>query len=183
MKKGFWNYLEKWRGLFPRRRVLRWRGGWLQNGYCRDCRYCCGPQDSSEPFPMALLPRQLHEGMEEDFYMLDGHTAYIDGRGCKACTRTGCGLPREQRPVACGLFPFVLANGSLYAYKTCPAVLLTTPAELALLGLEAARWLAAFNLEDLRRLSLDIATPVLAEKYISLSIQVFDSEGVNLQLR
>ena len=183
MGKKFWDYLEKWRGLFPRRKVLRWRNGWLQNGYCRDCCYCCGPQDSNEPFPMALLPRQLHAQIEEDFFMLDEHTAYMDDRGCKACTSTGCGLRREQRPVACGLFPFVLANGSLYAYKTCPAVLLTPPAKLALLGLEAARWLAALSIDDLRRISLDIAAPVLAEKYFSLSIQIFDHEGVNLQLR
>ena len=77
----------------------------------------------------------------------------------------------------------MLANGSLYVYKTCPAVLLTPPAELALLGLEAARWLVALSLEDLRRISLDLGAPVLAEKYISLSIQIFDHEGVNLQLR
>ncbi len=131
---------------------------------------------------MPLLSRQLHADMEKDFYMLDGHTAYMDGRGCKACTPHGCGLPRQQRPLACGLFPFVLANGRLYAYKTCPAVLLTPMAELALPGLEAARWLTGFSLEDLRRLSLDVAAPVLAEKYISLGIQIFDNDGVKLQL-
>ena len=132
---------------------------------------------------MALLPRQIHAGIEKDFYMLNADTAYMDGRGCKSCSARGCGLPREARPVACGLFPFALINGSLYAYKTCPAVLLTPPAKLALLGLEAARWLAALSIDDLRRISLDIAAPVLAEKYFSLSIQIFDHEGVNLHLR
>ena len=73
--KGFWHYLETWRELFPRKRALRWRGTWLQNGYCRDCRYCCGPQDSSVPFPMALLPSQIRPDLEKDFYLLDADTA------------------------------------------------------------------------------------------------------------
>lgn len=56
MSKGFWDYLSHWQKVFPRRRAVNWREGWLQNGYCRDCRYCCGPQDSNELFPMGLLP-------------------------------------------------------------------------------------------------------------------------------
>ncbi len=56
LHKGFRYYFECWRALFPCRRALRWRGTWLQNEYCRDCQCCCGPQDSNEPFPMALLP-------------------------------------------------------------------------------------------------------------------------------
>ena len=47
MSKGFWDYLSHWQKVFPRRRAVSWREGWLQNGYCRDCRYCCGPQDSN----------------------------------------------------------------------------------------------------------------------------------------
>lgn len=183
VEKKFWDYLEKWRGLFPRRRTLRWRDGWIQNGYCCDCRYCCGPQDSNEPYPMALLPRQIHAGIEKDFYMLNADTAYMDGRGCKSCSPTGCGLPRENRPVACGLFPFALINGSLYAYKTCPAILFTPLAQLAPLGREAARWLTGFSHDELRHLSLNVEPAVLAEKYISLGIQVFDDNGVNLRLR
>ncbi|MGE9984504.1 hypothetical protein [Desulfovibrio sp. SGI.169] len=181
-QKGFWHYLEFWRALFRRRRSLRWRGTWLQNGYCRDCRYCCGPQDSNEPFPMALLPAQLHSRLGDDFYLLNADTAYLDGRGCKASTSHGCRLELTQRPVACGLFPLVPANGGLYLYKTCPAVILTPLNELAALGLEAARRLTGFTLSDLRHISLDIPARTLAERYISLNISLFDANGVELRL-
>ena len=77
----------------------------------------------------------------------------------------------------------MLINGNLYVYKTCPAILFTPLAQLAPLGLEAARWLTSFSHEELRHLSLDMSPSVLAEKYISLGIQVFDENGVNLQLR
>lgn len=183
MHKGFWHYLEIWRQRFPRRRALRWRDGWLQNGYCCDCRYCCGPQDSNEPFPMALLPGQLRPNLTDDFYLLNKDTAYLDARGCKSCTERGCRLPREQRPVACGLFPLVLANGDLYAYKTCPAVIFTPLDRLADLGLVAAHWLAEFSLTDLRHISLEISAPALAERYLSLSIGVFDANGVRVRPR
>lgn len=183
MNKGFWHYLELWRERFPRRRPLHWRGDWLQNGYCRDCRYCCGPQDSNTPFPMALLPSQLHANLEDDFYLLNADTAYLDARGCKADTDHGCRLPHAQRPVACGLFPLVLANGSLYLYKTCPAVIFTPLERLAALGLEAGRWLTGFSLENLRHISLDMGEQTLAERYISLSIGIFDENGVRLDPR
>ena len=160
LQKGFWHYLELWRALFPRRRPLRWRGDWLQNGYCRDCRYCCGPQDSNAPFPMALLPGQLRPNLSDDFYR----------------------LMRAQRPVACGLFPLVPANGGLYLYKTCPAVIFTPLDRLADLGLEAARWLSGFNLADLRHISLELPLRTLADDYISLDITLFDENGVELRL-
>lgn len=181
LQKGFWHYLEFWRALFPRRRALRWRETWLQNGYCRDCRYCCGPQDSNEPFPMALLPGQIHPHLSDDFYLLNADTAYLDARGCKADTDHGCRLRLTQRPVACGLFPLVLVNGGLYLYKTCPAVIFTPLDRLVDLGLEAARWLTGFSLTDLLHISLDIPAQTLAERYISLNISLFDANGVELR--
>ena len=90
MSKGFWDYLAHWQKMFPRRRTVSWRDGWLQNGYCRDCRYCCGPQDSNEPFPMGLLPDQLRPGLANDFFLLTRDTAFMDGRGCRSCTSQGC---------------------------------------------------------------------------------------------
>ncbi|WP_300906847.1 hypothetical protein [uncultured Desulfovibrio sp.] len=182
LHKGFRYYFECWRALFPCRRALRWRGTWLQNEYCRDCQYCCGPQDSNEPFPMALLPAQIHPGLSDNFYMLNADTAYLDARGCKASTDHGCRLELAQRPVSCGLFPLVPANGGLYLYKICPAVLFTPLNELADLGLEAARWLTGFTLMDLRHISLDIPAQTLAERYISLNISLFDLNGVELRL-
>ncbi len=175
--KGFWHYLETWRGLFPRRRSVRWRGTWLQNGYCRDCRYCCGPQDSSVPFPMALLPSQIRPDLDKDFFLLDGDTAYIGAQGCKSDTARGCRLPLALRPVACGLCPLVLANGGLFLYKTCPAVLFTPLLRFADLGLEAAHFLRRFSLEELRHISLELPCETLSRDYIDLRISLFDAEG------
>ncbi len=177
METRFWDYLEQWRQRFPRRRELSWHDGWLQNGYCEDCCYCCGPQDSDEPFPMALLPGQLRPGMAEDFYLLNADTAYMDARGCRACTAHGCRLPRPQRPVACGLFPLVLNAGGMYVYKTCPAALFTPLSELADLGRQAARWLQGFPLKDLEHIALRLPATALAERYISLSLPVYAPEA------
>ncbi|MDR3358684.1 MAG: hypothetical protein LBN96_07550 [Desulfovibrio sp.] len=172
MRRDFQYYLELWRRTFPRRRKLLWRDTWLRNGYCRDCRYCCGPQDDPTPFPMALLPGQLRPGLDEDFYLLAGDTAYIADRGCKARGDGGCRLTREKRPVACSLFPLVLANGGLYLYKICPAVIFTPLAELSALGRDAAAWLAGFRPAELRHVSLDLPARTLAERYIYLDIAV-----------
>lgn len=175
--RGFWHYVDRWRELFPRKRGLRWRGNWLQNDYCRDCRYCCGPQDSAVPFPMALLPSQIHPGLEKDFYLLDADTAYIGAKGCKSDTPHGCRLPLEQRPVACGLFPLVLSNGGLYLYKTCPAVLFSPLIRFADLGLEAASFLRGFSLAELKHISLELPCEKLARDYIDLGISLFDADG------
>ncbi|SDF67681.1 hypothetical protein [Desulfovibrio legallii] len=177
MDTRFWAYLEEWRRRFPRRRKLAWREGWLENGYCADCCYCCGPQDSNEPFPMGLLPGQLRPGMAEDFYLLNADTAYMDARGCRACTAHGCRLPRPQRPVACGLFPLVLNAGGMYVYRTCPAVLFTPLNELAELGRQAARWLQGFPRRDLEHIALNLPEAVLAERYISLSLPVCPADA------
>ncbi|GFH62852.1 MAG: conserved hypothetical protein [Candidatus Desulfovibrio kirbyi] len=178
MSKGFWRYLALWRARFPRRRSLRWRGSWLQNDYCRDCRFCCGPQDSGDPFYMALLPEQIRPNLSEDFYLFDRATAFMDARGCKAATERGCRLERVRRPPACGIFPLVLANGCLYLYKICPAVLLTPIAAFAEIGLEAARRLAGLRVEDARHISLGLSVETLARSYISLDIRIFDEKGM-----
>lgn len=167
------HYLETWRARFPQPRVVCWQDDSLRNDYCPDCRYCCGPQDSNEPFPMALLPEQMRPDLGEDFYLLDAHTAFLDSRGCKACGAHGCRLPRARRPVACGLFPLVAANSGLYLYQTCPAVMLNPPALFADIALQAARRLAAIAPEDRRRLCLDLPAAVLARSYSDLHINLF----------
>ena len=46
------------------------------------------------------------------------------------------------------------------------------------LGLEAARRLSGFSLEDLRHISLELPLRTLAKHYISLNITLFDENGV-----
>lgn len=175
--RGFWHYLDTWRGRFGRRRSLRWRDSWLSNGYCRDCRYCCGPQDSATPFPMPLLPAQIRPHLDRDFYLLNPTTPYIGKQGCKSDTSHGCRLCAAEKPVACGLFPIVFANGALYLYQTCPAVLFTPLARWADFGLEAAHYLLGFSLEELHHLSLHLECETLARNYIDLHILLFDGNG------
>ncbi|MDR2744506.1 MAG: hypothetical protein LBB66_04835 [Desulfovibrio sp.] len=172
VQRDFQYYLNLWRRSFPRRRKLLWRDIWLLNGYCRDCRYCCGPQDNPEPFPMALLPRQVRPDLGEDFYLFADDMAYIADRGCKAHGGRGCRLARERRPVACCLFPLVLANGGLYLYKTCPAVIFTPLADLFDAGRSAATWLAGFSPAELSHISLSLPAQTLAKRYIYLDIAV-----------
>lgn len=170
----FQHYLHLWRTRFPRRRALKLKGLNLENAYCPDCRYCCGPQDSNTPYPMALLPEQLHPNLADDFHLLNKDTAYLDARGCKSLGPTGCRLPFERRPVSCGLFPLVPANGGLYLYKTCPAVFFAPLAQLGTLGVTAAQRLTArFSPQDLCHISLHLPEEVLAESYISLGIRLY----------
>lgn len=122
---------------------------------------------------MALLPGQISERTPADFYLLNKNTAYLGKEGCKSETSKGCRLPRELRPVACGLFPIVLANGRISLYKTCPAVIFNNLDELALLAEKAAQWLAGFSLDELRHISLDLSAEKLAADYIDLGIEVF----------
>ena len=174
MSKGFWEYLAHWQKMFPRRRTVSWRNGWLQNGYCRDCRYCCGPQDFDEPFPMGLLPDQLRPGLANDFFLLTKDTAFMDGRGCRSCTSQGCRLPRPDRPVACGLFPFVLTAGELYLYQIGPASMFTPLAHMAEMGREAAAWLAKFSQREQEHIALNLPADVLTDRYIKLHISVYN---------
>lgn len=169
-KADFAAYLAEWRRAFPRRRGLSWRGSWLANGYCRDCRHCCGPQDEDEPFPMRLLPSQVRPDLDRDFYLLDAGTACLDRRGCLSCTSTGCRLPRERRPVACGLFPFVPTADGMYLYLVCPASLLTPLERLESLGRAAARWFLTLDPSDRRRIALDLPPETLADRYVNLHI-------------
>ena len=122
MQKSSWHYWQQWRQRFPLQRDVHFDQGILSNDYCRDCRYCCGPQDCATPFPMKLLPSQQHDHLERDFFLLAPDTACLDDRGCKSCGPEGCLLPRQRRPVACSLFPLVLLDTGLYLYKICPAV-------------------------------------------------------------
>ncbi len=122
---------------------------------------------------MALLPGQISGRTPDDFYLLNKNTACLGKEGCKSETGKGCRLPRELRPVACGLFPIVLANGRLYLYKTCPAVVFNTLDELAMLAEKAAGWLANFPLDELRHISLNLSSEKLAADYIDLGIEVF----------
>ncbi len=164
--------LQRWRALFPRRRAVSWRGSWLYNGYCADCRLCCGPQEEAEPFPMKLLPHQLRPDLAKDFYLLDAETACLDRRGCRSCTERGCRLPRAQRPAACGLFPFVLNADALLLYLRCPATLFTPPARMEAVGRAAAQWLSGFSREDRTRIALSLPAAVLADRYMDLHIRV-----------
>ncbi len=122
---------------------------------------------------MALLPSQLHPGLEDDFYLLDPETACLDRRGCKALSPNGCRLPRASRPLACGLFPLVLANGSLYLYAICPAALHVPLMEWTGLAERACEWLSCLPADDLRRISLHISADTLADRYISMHIRLF----------
>jgi Fe-S-cluster containining protein len=121
---------------------------------------------------MALLPRQMRPGLEQDFYLLTDNVACLDGRGCKACGSRGCRLKRENRPVACGLFPLVLANRGLYLYKTCPSAIFVPLAEWTAIGSAAAHWLAGFSRMELSHIALTLPAWKLAKNYIALEIPV-----------
>lgn len=178
-ENGFWQYYGKWRGSFPEKREVIWRDNWLDNSYCGDCRYCCGPQGDDEPFPMALLPRQIRADLDKDFYLLDASTAYIGAEGCKSETPRGCRLTTTQKPVACGLFPIVLANGALYLYQRCPAAIFTPLVYFLEIAKKAAERLNDLTIDELRHLSLKLPLETLVEKYIDLHARVFDATGKN----
>lgn len=177
---GLWKRIERW-DLGKSASIL-WEKNWLKNGWCADCRYCCGPQGSDAPFPMALLPSQTGPDNERDFYMLAPGVAAIGAKGCKSDTDHGCRLPLEKKPVACGLFPLVLANGRLYLYQNCPASLAIPLYEFMAAAREAAKMLDQFSLKALRHLSIELTDKVLAEKYINMHVLLFDENGKRLEL-
>ncbi|MDR2574337.1 MAG: hypothetical protein LBC94_08385 [Desulfovibrio sp.] len=121
---------------------------------------------------MAILPSQMRPGLDEDFHLLAGDVACLDDRGCKACGHRGCRLTRSKRPVACELFPLVLANGGLYLYKTCPAAVFAPLADTIGIGHEAAAWLSGFSPAELRHIALNLPAQKLAERYVYLDIAV-----------
>lgn len=180
VKKGFWDYAGKWGAVFDGQRSVEWDGDWIKNGYCRDCRYCCGPQDSDHPFPMPLLAAQGREGLEQDFHLLDSLTPYLAAEGCRSLSRTGCRLSPGQKPLACGFFPVVLVNGALYLYQNCPSVLFSPLILFMELARKAASMLIELDIAELRRLSLWLTVDVLSRSYINLRIRLFDEHGKKL---
>lgn len=179
---GFWEYVEKWRKEFAHNYELNWEKYWIENGYCSKCRFCCGPQDSDVPFPMPLLPAQKRAGLEQDFQLLDSMTPYLAAEGCKSCGSKGCALTLSEKPLACGFFPIVLINGSLYLYKNCPAVIYTPLIRFLDLGLKVAEFLIDLDLADLKRLSLWLNCDVLSRFYIDLRIRIFKADTKELAL-
>ncbi len=131
---------------------------------------------------MALLPNQIDSETGNDFFMLNSNTAYLGSEGCKSLTSEGCRLPPEKRPVACGFFPIVLVNGSLYLYQTCPAAMFIPLHEFYKLGRKVAVYLDKFTLAELRHISINLSEETLSKKYIDLHIRIFDDSGKNIVL-
>ncbi len=160
----------RWAAIFPSPRDFRFEGGRVLNAYCPDCRLCCGPQEEKEPFPMALLDRQVSERTPNDFHLLDPRTACLDGRGCKSLGPSGCRLETELRPLACGIFPYVLAELRLYLYLPCPASLLLERERLRLVGDQVFAWLSALPRAELERISISRRPEDLRERYLDLGL-------------
>lgn len=166
-------YRARWARLFPEVRHVDFDGFVVTNDYCPDCRYCCGPQKESEPFPMALLDRQISGRTPDDFYLLDSHTACLDQRGCKALGPAGCRLERTLRPVACALFPFVLVNLRLYLYLICPASMFVDKAALLDMGGRVHVFLSSLDSADRARISISRRPEDLKAKYLDLGLPDF----------
>lgn len=176
-KDDFWNYLERWKEIFRDGRPLEWEGSWLDNAWCGECRFCCGPQGTDKPFPMPLLAEQMQPGYREHFYLLNDDTAYLAEKGCLAYSDAGCRLSRKERPVSCGLFPIVLANGRLYLYLSCPATLFVPLVRFYEIGRKAANMLLQFSFAELEHLSIDLPFETLSAKYVDLHLDIFNSKG------
>lgn len=170
MQKSSWHYWQQWRQRFSLQRDVHFDQGILSNDYCRDCRYCCGPQGCATPFPMKLLPSQQHDHLERDFFLLAPDTACLDDRGCKSCGPEGCLLPRQRRPVACSLFPLVLLDTGLYLYKICPAVFFLPLDRWLVMAREAVNWLVTLAPEDLKQLAIHIPEAIVRERFIDLEL-------------
>ena len=147
--------LGQGRGNAPARMAVHVRDGVLYNDFCRDCRFCCGPQPAADkPFPMKLLDSQLESMERSRFYWLNTHTACLDSRGCPSLGEGGCLLERADRPVACNIFPFVVINGRLFLYLHCPLSAALAPAQKKSLARALARRLRLMPAVDLSRISL-----------------------------
>ena len=173
MKKALLEQLREWSVQTFKTPYVRFEKHFLDNGFCGECRLCCGPQPGDEPYPMALLDSQLSTKTRETFYLLDAKTACLDERGCKALGATGCTLKREERPPACGLFPLVLMDGSLYLYRICPASLFIPMVTWLDLGQKALNWLASLPLTDQRRIAIHLPEHLLLERYSPLYLRLF----------
>ena len=174
----FWDSFNSWENFAPK--TIEWNNDWLKNGFCKECKLCCGPQGNDAPFPMALLPEQLTTDIEQKFYLLSPTVAYIGKEGCKSDSTSGCKLGIREKPVACNLFPVVIINGGLYLYQNCPAVLLLPLALFMNLGKKIANYLQKFTLDELMQLSINVDYKELAEKYIDLHIKIFNEQGKKL---
>lgn len=176
-KNGLWEHMAKWHQFINLPHEICWNKTWLENSWCKDCKYCCGPQGADAPFPMALLPCQVSPENMSNFYMLNENTAYIGSNGCKSNTEKGCRLDISQKPVACNLFPIVLINGRLYLYLKCPAVMAAPLLQFLEFAGKAASSLYNLALDDLKHISITLNADMLAAKYIDLHIQLFDEKG------
>ena len=171
-----WQIWQKFKWTNP---VIKWQGEWLENGFCYECRLCCGPQPGDKPFPMALLPEQIYPGIEETFYMYDETHASLDQRGCKALGAQGCSVSRDRRPPVCGLFPIVLTAGRLYLYTVCPAAILLPLSLWFSIGQKAKVWLQQLPLSGCKHLDIDVPIKVLVDRYIDLHLPVWDKYGAS----
>ena len=161
-----------WRKHFPEPRQLTFLDGVLDNAYCPDCGLCCGPQAESEPFPMALLDRQISERTPDDFHLLDARTVSLDQRGCKSLGERGCRLPRNLRPIACNIFPIVLVKGGLFLYRCCPAALLLPEADWRRMAREVRDFLDKLPGADVRRLAITRRPDTVAAEYVDRRLPV-----------
>lgn len=180
MKSGFWEKLKGWEELSPG--IVEWKDGWLQNGFCGNCRLCCAPQGDDEPFPMPLLPSQVTDEISTNFYLLENGVPYIGKDGCKSLGCEGCRLSRREKPIACGLFPLVLVEGKLYLYQNCPAVLKTPLESFMRFARKAGEMLLKYTFEDLRTISIKMPCETLSSKYIDMHVRIFNREGMSLVL-
>ncbi len=176
MTTNFDKYIWELQTKFSDPPSITWGKGWLKNSYCPQCRYCCGPQENSDPFPMALLPHQIHPGIEEDFFMMNANTAFMDGRGCKSSTAYGCRLPRVLRPIACNIFPLVIVDGAMYLYAVCPSVLFLPLQQWHSIARQAAAWLGNFEEKDLRHISISLPHDTLIDRYIFMHVTLFGQQ-------
>ncbi|MDR1857031.1 MAG: hypothetical protein LBR22_07735 [Desulfovibrio sp.] len=164
--------LASWRPHISNPRTLEWRDGWLENGYCRSCRQCCGPQESDVPYPMPLLPSQQGPEAARRFHLLAPDMAYLAGPGCKSATPSGCALPREDRPVACNLFPLALVNGTIQVFMYCPVAWHIPMDRLREIGKGVASWLTDFPPSDLRHLDRRMDPAEASRVYFPLFVSV-----------
>ena len=165
---------REWRArLAGKQYVFRWTEGRLDNGYCAECRHCCGPQPEGDaPYPMPLLPSQLRPDLTDDFYLLSPSVACLDQRGCKALGPAGCRLERMLRPVACALFPFVLVNLRLYLYLICPASMFVDKAALLDMGGRVHVFLSSMDPADRARISISRRPEDLQARYLDMGLPV-----------
>ncbi|MBQ7618342.1 MAG: hypothetical protein IJS50_05655 [Desulfovibrio sp.] len=170
MSKSQFEQLDLWSHEAWSHPKVKWQGNYLDNGFCADCRFCCGPQIGDDPYPMPLLPTQIKAGAAQHLYLLDQETACLDERGCKALGQRGCTLSRELRPISCGLFPLVPCQGRLYLYWFCPAVL-NLPLKVWWQEAKSAlTYLESLTLSERRRLNLSLPKEKVAERLLPLPL-------------